>query len=74
MFTITSVCHGKDSADKEINILVVTGGHKFDQTSFFDIFSSFDNIRFDTASQPRANAMYDDPVMEQYDALVFYDM
>ncbi len=74
ILTMISVYHGKGVADKEVNILVITGGHKFDQTSFFDIVNSFDNIRYDTASQPRANAMYDDPVMEEYDALVFYDM
>ncbi|TVR75159.1 MAG: ThuA domain-containing protein [Marinilabiliales bacterium] len=63
-----------DTGDEIMNILLVTGGHSFDQDSFFRMFFSLKGLCVDTLSQPRANsALLSDPVT-RYDAIVFYDM
>jgi len=54
-------------------ILVITGGHDFEQT-FYTIFDSFKDVQYDTISQPGFNNRVGKGIAEQYDALVFYDM
>lgn len=56
------------------NILIMTGGHSFEREAFFDMFNSFSDIEWAEAVQPKANELYASPLMDQYDALVFYDM
>ena len=58
---------------KKISVLVITGGHEFDP-QFFNIFSSYPDITFDTITQPRANEFLCSETVKKYDALVFYDM
>jgi len=55
-------------------ILIVTGGHKFKQDSFFAVFKSYNNIEYEVVVQPEANNIYASTDVEKYDALVFYDM
>lgn len=57
-----------------IRILVVTGGHSFNETAFFGMFRSMDGITFDTISQPYANQRWSSSLAKCYDAIVFYDM
>ena len=54
-------------------VLVITGGHDFDP-SFYEIFDSYENVQYDTISQPHFNKRLGDGIADQYDALVFYDM
>ena len=54
-------------------ILVVTGGHEF-EPSFFEIFDSFVDVKYDTMSQPRFNQMIGSDLTNNYSAFVFYDM
>jgi type 1 glutamine amidotransferase len=54
-------------------ILVITGGHEF-ETSFFEIFDSFIDVKYDTISQPRFNQMINTDLTNHYSAFVFYDM
>ena len=72
-FTSCSDMTAKHSDSVPLNILVITGGHDFDP-DFFKVFESFENINFDTLSQPAANRMYDSSLTNRYQALVFYDM
>ena len=65
-------CNQKGHPTME-NILIVTGGHDF-EPSFFKIFDSFTDIKFDTISQPRFNQMITSDLTPHYSALVFYDM
>lgn len=64
---------GKETTMKASRILVITGGHEF-TPSFFEIFSSYRDVAYDTVSQPRANQLIESRDLEKYDALVFYDM
>jgi uncharacterized protein len=57
-----------------MNVLLVTGGHSFDTTGFFNLFSSYEMISVDTVSQPGANKMLEEMNRGTYDVIVFYDM
>jgi len=59
---------------KQLNVMVVAGGHSFDTTEFVEMFSAMDKITFDTVMQPRANRMIATGATGQYDVIVFYDM
>jgi hypothetical protein len=59
---------------KKLNILVVTGGHGFDEKSFFEMFDSFQDISYTKLFQPQANAQLGTIDPETFDVVVFYDM
>lgn len=59
---------------QKIKVLVVTGGHGFEHSPFYDVFNVQKNITYDTMVQPRANALIASPEVNKYDVLVFYDM
>lgn len=54
-------------------ILIVTGGKKFQEKEFYNIFNSFNEIAYDTISKPNAFKLFDDEKINQYKAIVFYD-
>ena len=58
----------------DTRVLVVTGGHDFEQKQFYAMFDSFKNMVYDSVAQPKANILYTIDDMSQYDVLVFYDM
>lgn len=55
-------------------ILIITGGHKFEKQSFFEMFDSFSDIDYDSIVQPAGNKMVHNRSVTKYDAIVFYDM
>lgn len=59
---------------QEINIMIVTGGHGFDRPAFFEMFNSFERVRYQEVQQPMANALIEKGEAMEYDVLVFYDM
>lgn len=59
---------------KKLNILVITGGHGFDEKSFFEMFDSFQDITYTRLVQPEANTQLGTIDPKTYDAIVFYDM
>ncbi len=59
---------------ESLKILLVTGGHIFDEDRFFGMFFSFGDLRVDTLSQPLANRALLSDSVAKYDAIVFYDM
>ena len=67
------VCSFTASA-KKLNILVITGGHSFDEKPFFEMFNSFENISYISLLQPEANAQLGTIDPKIFDAIVFYDM
>lgn len=69
---ITISCSQQKTVPKN-KILVVTAGHEF-ESSFYEIFDSFEDVQYDTISQPKFNKMIEGGIADQYDALVFYDM
>jgi arylsulfatase A len=63
-----------DKVDPPKEILVFTGGHDFERESFFKIFQEMPGIRFRELIQPEANEVYDAPLSDSADVLIFYDM
>lgn len=60
--------------DENINVLVITGGHDFEQDAFYNMFDSLQSITYDTATQPKGNELIASSAVDNYDVLVFYDM
>jgi type 1 glutamine amidotransferase len=65
-------CNQQRTVDMD-KILVITGGHDF-EPSFHEIFASFQDVQYDTITQPHFNNSLDHAMDKEYDALVFYDM
>jgi type 1 glutamine amidotransferase len=59
---------------KKLSVLVVTGGHSFDEKSFFEMFDSFQEVSYIPLKQPEANAQLGTIDPKTFDAVVFYDM
>lgn len=60
-------------AQRKIKVLLITGGHSFERKPFYEVFNSFNNISYDTVTQPKANSLIASPAVSKYDVLVFYD-
>lgn len=60
-------------AQPDINLLVITGGHRYDTACFHSIFSEFKGIKTDTFLQPFANQMIAAGKTEKNDVILFYD-
>jgi type 1 glutamine amidotransferase len=73
IITFVPFSYGQEEKGAMLNTLVITGGQDF-EVSFYEIFESFDNISYDTVSQPEANRRLAAKTMDNYDVLVFYDM
>lgn len=58
----------------DLDVLLVTGGHSFDTSEFFNLFMSYEKMSIDTISQPRANILLEEMNNSDYDVIVFYDM
>ena len=54
-------------------ILVVAGGKQFEEKQFYEMFSSFNDVVFDTASKPRAFDIFNSGKIKEYMAVIFYD-
>jgi len=60
--------------EKKRNILIVSGGHGLVPQSFFEMFSSYDNITYELISHPLANLFFNNEFTDTYDAFVFWDI
>lgn len=65
-------CHAQ--TEEKINVLIVSGGHAFEEDLFYDVFDAFQHISYDTATQPKGNEIIASSQVNDYDVLVFYDM
>ena len=63
-----------ESSGKGHRVLLITGGHDFQEEEFFDMFFSLGSFRIDTLSQPAANRSLLSDTVDLYDVIVFYDM
>jgi type 1 glutamine amidotransferase len=62
-----------ESAGK-LRVLVVTGGHDFEQEPFFKVFKDNPGITYQAVEHPKAHAFLKSDAAKQYDVLVLYDM
>jgi type 1 glutamine amidotransferase len=62
-------------SDKQIKVLVVTGGHGFEKEPFYKMFSDNAEIASTSAEHSKTNAsVYDRDDLLSYDVVVLYDM
>ena len=54
-------------------VLLITGGHAYDTTEFFEMFHSLEGISFDSVSYPAALELLSSSDVGKYDLLLFYD-
>lgn len=58
----------------KIRVLVITGGHPFENEPFFQVFKDNPDITYQAVEHPNAHALLKADAAKQYDVLVFYDM
>ncbi len=57
-----------------VKIMLITGGHSFDEVEFFEMFDGMEGIDYENFEQPKANIKLEKDLAEDFDVLVFYDM
>ena len=55
------------------NILIVTGGHSFDEPNFYKMFDEMPNVRYDKAELPQEMNLLAPGLENRYDLLLTYD-
>ena len=55
-------------------VLVITGGHPFEEDPFFEIFNSFENVDWFHEKQPKASSLLNPEKCRDVDAIIFYDI
>lgn len=68
------VLTGCSEPKKNCDVLVFTGGKKFERESFLKIFDDLKTINYREVIQPQANDIYSSAAIDSFDALVFYDV
>ena len=68
------MCAAVGSAGENVNILIITGGHEFEQPQFFKMFDDMEGVSWDSLSHPKANHIYNSEKIKDYNVLVYYDM
>ena len=58
----------------KVRILVVTGGHDFEQQPFFKLFQDNSDITYKAVEHPKAHALLKADAAKEWDVLVLYDM
>ena len=59
---------------QSIKVMLVTGGHEFDEVEFFEMFDAMENVEYEHFVQPKANNKLVKDLAEDFDVIVFYDM
>ena len=55
-------------------VLIITGGHPFEEDPFFEIFNSFENVDWFHEKQPKASSLLNPEKCRDVDAIIFYDI
>ncbi len=71
---LVGAAEGGVSQEGKIRVLVVTGGHAFDERPFYDIFESIPDVAMTRATLPEAADFLRPELADRYDVVVFYDM
>lgn len=58
----------------QTKVLIITGGHNFEKEPFYEMFNSFEEVDYDTITQPMGNEMFLTDRINTYECIVFYDM
>ena len=72
--SIRWVSAGEDLVENKIRVLLVTGGHAFEERPFFALFDAIPDITYTKAAFPAAAELLRPELAKDYDVIVFYDM
>ena len=72
--SVTTLSLQAAESENQIHVLIVSGGHDFEQKEFFAIFDQMKGITYDHLVQPKANEAFADGSTAHYDVVVLYDM
>ncbi|MDP8245105.1 MAG: DUF1080 domain-containing protein [Candidatus Hinthialibacter antarcticus] len=67
-------CFVLSTQAEPVKVLLITGGHEFDEKEFFEVFSLTPDIVYRHVAQPGANEMFASGEAMKYDVAVLYDM
>lgn len=74
LFALCALPHVAPGAEGKIRLLVVTGGHDFENEPFFQMFKDNPDVTFRAVEHPKAHALLQAEAAEDWDVLVLYDM
>ena len=55
-------------------VLVITGGHGFEQREFFELFEGYEDIEYSQLVHPIANEIYTNGMAMKFDVIALYDL
>jgi len=61
------------AADTDVRVLVITGGHGFDEKAFYKMFADFESFEIDHVKIKKECTYFDDISQWSYDVVVFYN-
>ena len=73
MLLFVPLC-GLSAAEEPIRVLVLTGGHPFEEDAFWSVFDEMEGIEYDKAVYPEAFDLLKPGLEKKYDVVVAYDM
>ncbi len=65
---------GAERESERTRVLIVTGGHDFEKTPFFQMFGQDAEISWEAVAHPDAQARFTPEAATKFDVLVLYDM
>jgi len=63
-----------DAAEGKIRVLLLTGGHAFEQQPFYAMFDGMANVQYTKAEMPKDAGLLKPGLEKQYDVVAMYDM
>lgn len=63
-----------EAAGGKINVVIVSGGHGFDEKAFLAMFEAMEGVAFTHAPQKDDSEIFEDTSAWKYDVIVFYNM
>lgn len=70
----TIAATGPSSDANRIRVLLITGGHDFEQQPFYALFDSMPDVVTTKTAYPAAADLFRPELAADYDVIVFYDM
>lgn len=58
----------------KLRVLLIVGGHEFNESAFFTMMKSLPGVSYDLVSHPYVYARFTEDNLKRYDVLLFYDM
>lgn len=59
---------------KDVHVLLIVGGHDFEEVPFYRMMDQLPGIRYDIAAHPHAYASLKPEQIDRYDVVLLYDM